>query len=163
MIECKATNITVREDALLPQIEAMIESLTMDDKLLWRVDELAMADDQAEHAKARRMEIIAEMKRLDYLFQKGRKAQRDYDRDMERLESELLLLEPTEAASAEEIAAEIEDLIDTWHAAGDDNASLHEILATLLEAVHIDALNGQIVQWMPRPEFAALFAARGDN
>jgi hypothetical protein len=158
MIDCRAANVTVRETALLPQVEAKIASLSITDAILERVDDLAAMDEQAEQVQARRAEIVAEMKRLDYLFQKGRKSQREYDRETGRLEAELELLAPAAAITAEEASAELEDLIDAWRAAGDDNAVLHDILATLLEAVHIDALTGRVVRWTPRAEFAALFA-----
>lgn len=160
MIDCEATNVTVRETALVPQIEAKIASLKITDAIMDRVDDLAAMDEQAEHQQARRAEIVAEMKRMDYLFQKGRKSQRDYDRDMARLEAELELLEPLTPVTAEEASAEIGDLIDAWRAAGDDNAALHEILTTLFESAHVDALTGEIVRWTPRAEFAALFTGR---
>lgn len=159
MIECDASNITVRESVLTPQIEAMIDALSVPEKIVARADELAASDERIEHTQARRAEIVAEMKRLDYLFQKGRKAQADYDRDMERLESELQMLAPATETEIAAAGAMVGDLADIWRAAGDDNAERHEVLRAILERVMIDPLQKRIVGWVARPEFAPLIAA----
>lgn len=159
MLPCDASAITVRESLLSPQIDAMIASLSVPDEIIARADDLATSDEHIEQTHIRRAEIVAEMKRLDYLFQKGRKPQRDYDRDMERLEAELLLLAPASESEIATAGEMIGNLADIWQAAGADNAARHEVLKAMLERVMIDPLTKRIVEWVPRPEFAALFAA----
>ena len=159
MIECEASGITVRESVLSPQIDAMIAALSVSDEIIARADELAASDEHIEQTQLRRAEIVAEMKRLDYLFQKGRRPQADYERDTERLEAELQMLAPASESEIAVAGAQMGDMTDCWHAAGDDNAARHDVLRAMLERVMIDPLTKRIVGWVARPEFAALFAA----
>jgi hypothetical protein len=155
---CKAAGRAVREDRLMPQIDALIASLRLPDAVINRAAELATSDTEQDKAQARRHEIIAEMKRLDYLSQKGRKKQKEYEREVERLEAELHLLEP-QIADVFESGDVLSELADAWVEAGDDQAARREILLALLQSVRVDALEGVIVKWNPHPEFAPIFDA----
>ena len=159
MIDCVASGRTVREEVLMPQIELMIAALQIPKSVIARAAELAESGEHAEQTQLRRAEIIAEMKRLDYLFQMGRKVQAEYDRESARLEAELLLLEPepSPATQIEDAGSAFDDLLDAWRAANDDRAGRQEVLQSLLESVRVDALTATITQWQPLPEFAALF------
>lgn len=155
---CKAAGRSVREDNLMPQINEFIASLRLPDAVINRAAELAASESQHDAAQARRREIIAEMKRLDYLFQKGRKTQKEYEREAERLEAELHLLEP-QITDVDESGDVLSELADAWLAAEDDQAARREILLSLLQNVRVDALKSEIVQWTPHPEFAPIFDA----
>jgi site-specific DNA recombinase len=156
MADCPASGITVREELLLPQIECMIATLQLPEAIINRAAELLDSDDGKDRSQQRRAEIIGEMKRLDYLFQKGRKPPADYERELGRLEAELQLLEPAPVVPVEQGARVLEDLLDAWHATCDSEAR-QEILKALLQGVRIDALQKRVVEWVPQVDFAPLF------
>lgn len=156
-LDCEWSGWSVREEVLMPQIERVIAALRLPDRIMRRAAELAQDDERADHSQTRRAEIVAEMKRLDYLFQKGRKTQADYDRETARLEAELALLQPPEQANIEASGIALAELIDAWRAALGDNTARHEILSALLESVKVEPQTGRITEWRPRPEFAPLF------
>lgn len=87
MIECEAGGRLVREEVLMPQIESMIAALRIPDVVIVRAAELLKAGKDDDRTKTRRVEIVAEMKRLDFLFQKGRKPQDAYEKELTRLEA----------------------------------------------------------------------------
>jgi site-specific DNA recombinase len=157
MIDCEASGRIVREEVLLPTIERVIASLRIPGEVINRAAELLQTDTQTNATQRRRSEIVAEMKRLDYLFQKGRKTQDAYDRETARLEAELALLEPVTPMRIEEVGAALAELVDAWRAARDDRSAQHDILKALVASVEVDALAGRIIKWQPRQDFAALF------
>lgn len=156
-LDCELSGRTIREEVLLAQIDETIAGLQLPDTILERAAELLQLDERIDQAKARRAEIVAEMKRADYMFQKGRKTQDAYDKDIARLEAELAMLEPIERTTLEESGSALADLLDAWRASHDDNAARHDILKALLVSVDVDLSAGQIVKWQPRPEFEELF------
>lgn len=155
-MDCDLSGQSVREEVLLSQIESMIGALHIPDAIIDRAAELLKTSPASDYAQSRRAEIVAEMKRLDYLFQKGRRAQEDYEKEIIKLEAELTLLEPAERVTLEDAGAALASLVDAWRADG-SNEGRHEILKALLSAVEVDVTTDRITKWTPRPEFQELF------
>lgn len=155
-IDCELSGQSVREEVLLPQIERMIGALHIPDAILTRAAELLVSNAQKDYTLSRRAEIVAEMKRLDFLFQKGRKTQDGYEKEIVKLEAELALLEPAERVTLEDAGSALASLTDAWRA-DDSNEGRHEILKALLAIVEVDVTTDSITKWQPRPEFQELF------
>lgn len=103
----------------------------------------------------RTAEILAEQKRLDVLFQRGRIDQARWESEVARLDVELASLAPTAAPAT---SVEIRTLLDTWHEIADGLEDKREILSVLLTSVDVDLSTGRIVAWHARPEYATAIA-----
>lgn len=155
-MDCELSGQSVREEVLLPQIERMIGALHIPDAILTRAAELLVSSAQTDYTLNRRADIVAELKRLDFLFQKGRKTQDSYEKEIVKLEAELALLEPAERVTLEDAGTALASLTDAWRA-DDSNEGRHEILKALLAVVEVDVTTDSITKWQPRPEFQELF------
>ena len=142
------------ESVLAAQVDALIERLNVDDELL-QVPDLAGQDDPRAAVERRAVEIRAEQKRLDLLFQRGRIEQARWESEVARLDTELASLAP---AADQASSVEIRTLLDTWHEIADGLDDKREILAVLLTWVDVDLSAGRIVAWHAQPEYAAAIA-----
>lgn len=151
---CSCDRRSVAESVLAAQVDGLIERLNVDDELL-QVPDLAGQDGPRAAGERRAAEILAEQKRLDVLFQRGRIDQARWESEVARLDVELASLAP---AAEPATSVEIRTLLDTWHEIADGLEDKREILSVLLTSVDVDLSTGRIVAWHARPEYAAAIA-----
>jgi site-specific DNA recombinase len=157
---CAAAHTSVREDVLLPQIEAVLSRLTVSSDLLRMAgDHAALALDEAPR-EDRRAEIEREQQRLDVMFRRGRVTQAQYERDMDALDGELARMAEITPHTPAQVVAEIGSLMDIWRSPA-DAGTRRDALAALAKSITVDVRAGTIAGWQPAEDFRALFDAAG--
>ena len=163
LIDCTHSDVSVLESHLIGQADELIKSLTLPDAIMTRAAELAESEDAKESMQRKRDDVATEMKRLDVMFEMGRKSEPEYRKGMDALRGKLALLQPLDAESVLKAGTNLASLLDVWRASENDRRTRHEILRILLSGVRIDASEKKVVRWTPQPEFEAIFKAAGHH
>lgn len=157
---CAASHVSVREDALMPQIDAALDRLSISRDLLRMAEDAAvLAIGQAPN-EDRRAEIQREQQRLDVMFRRGRVDQAQYERDMDTLDSELARLSDIVPHTVAQVADEFGTMMDVWRTAKSAGVK-RDILAALAKSITVDVRAGVVVGWQPADDFRVLFESAG--
>lgn len=154
---CPAEYKTVREQDLVPAIDAMIAALTIPDDIMRAAADLAQFDDIAEQQVRRATEIKEEQRRLDAMFRRGRLAEAAWSREIDRLDTELATL--ASVPEPESDRPPLASLVDAWRVG--DVIERREVLRALLAKIEVDVVGKRIAVWAPWPKWTAMFARCG--
>jgi site-specific DNA recombinase len=157
---CEAAHTTVREDVLMPQIDAALARLDIGDDLLAAAEATANANEDSAPQADRRAEIEQEKLRLDVMFRRGRVPLAQYEREHDALDAELATLADIVPLTATQAAVTVHSLVDGWaHAA--DASTRRDLLAALVQSIEIDARTKRITAWVPIDDFRKMFKSGG--
>lgn len=156
-VQCSQEWRAVPESDLAPAVDAMIASLALPDQVLRDAAGLVEFDDSAQRARLRSAEIGEEQRRLDAMFRRGRLSEEAWSREIDRLDAELASLAAQPQLEPE--GPPLASLLDAWNAG--NAVERRDVLVALVSAVVVDIAERRVVEWKPRPEWAALFAASG--
>jgi site-specific DNA recombinase len=151
--DCEDFAKMVYERDLVPQVEEVLATLRVSQGVFARASALIDAQTGEDRATAARADLVAELKRLDYLFQKGRRTEAEYERESSRIEAEIADIDRALAPAPKDAGAILTGLLAAWQAAADDPASRRDILRAIFASVEIDSGRKRIVKMTPRPEF----------
>jgi site-specific DNA recombinase len=157
---CEAAHTTVREELLMPQIDAVLARLNVDEPLLAAAEHVANSAEAVEPTQDRRGEIEQELARIDAMFRRGRMTLAQYDRDLESLNAELATMAEIVPLTATQAAVTVHSLVDGWtHTA--DASTRRDLLAALVHTIEVDARDKHIKAWHPIDDFRSMFQQAG--
>jgi hypothetical protein len=150
--ECGQARHAVREDALVPWVDALVDAwATRGIKTLAnltgpsRVERAPVAPETAREAAE---ELGRMMGRLDGLFLRGRVSEQQYDAELERLRTQQAVY--LTAAEREPDPRELDGVVPLWRSG--EPAKRREMLVSLFDRLNVQ--DGRIVSYAPRSDTA---------
>lgn len=146
---CANASRSIREDRLMPQINAAVVGLRVSDRVL---DAAAMraAADQANATREKRAdELRAERRRFIASFQRGWATEKKTERAVARVDADLLRLTPLTPDAIQSAGAEIGSIVDAWQAAAtisDDSTrrgAQYNLLTAVIDRIRVDLKTGK--------------------
>jgi hypothetical protein len=152
---CVAARKFLREGYLLPQLDRMVEMLTLPQGWREHISELMHEPDEIAELDAKRKALIAERERLNFQFRKGFIEESEYEQALTAIQtdlSRLVIPEPKVVLTAGE---QLITFASTWSRAGKQVRS--EMLHVMLLDVFVSVEEREIVGVVPHPDFLPLF------
>jgi site-specific DNA recombinase len=145
---------SVRAEVVDGQVGALMEGLVLPEDWLTQALERIALHDEVARVEQGRAELKAKLQRLGKAFVDGLVDQADYERQRRQWEFDLSTLKVPEADAVAEAGRLVRDLPALWRAA--NLAERHRLLATVLEAVYVDAQAGRVVRVQAKGAFDAV-------
>jgi len=153
--KCSAKHSHVPEDALIPDLDALIAKLHLPDRIIDAAKAQMSKDDAQVKAQKARAKLEAEKGRLAKMYQAGGIDDDYYTRELNRIKGELSEIVVPEQADITKAAKLLNSLVTMW-----GRATLHEkrdILAALLKWAEIDPDTRKITHFEAKQVFTSLF------
>lgn len=156
-VECSASQSPVREAHLMPQLDALMQTLTMPPEVIDAALAALRNEDKSAEIAAKKAALESEKARVAHLYKIGLISEKQLDADAERIKSELSSLAIQPVTVSDEAAAILQNLYGLWQKA--DRRQKAHMLRLLLDGVAVDTTKKQIAAYIPHEDFAAIFRA----